>query len=243
MSALKVGFVSIVLGTIGSVFCWVTFDDWFPVRASVQADRQDTLYLALLIMSSYIFALVVCFLVYSIWKFRAPPGDWTDGPPIHGNTVLEVIWTLIPLVIVVSFAVYGGWVLVKNEAKPPKGGLQVGVLGQQFAWSFTYPNGVKTGILYLPVGQEIQFNITAREDDVIHSFYVPEFRVKADAVPGIMNHTYAHTTRTGTYALICTELCGIGHSQMRAIVRVLPEKVFNSWLASAKSAQSQQGGA
>ena len=243
MSALKVGFVSIVLGTIGSVFCWVTFDDWFPVQASVQAERQDTLYLALLIMSSYIFALVVCFLVYSIWKFRAPPDDWTDGPPIHGHTLLEVVWTLIPLVIVVSFAVYGGWVLVKNEAKPPKGGLQVGVLGQQFAWSFTYPNGVKTGILYLPVGQEIQFNITSREDDVIHSFYVPQFRVKADAVPGIMNHTYAHTTRTGTYALICTELCGIGHSQMRAVVRVLPENVFNSWLARAKTAQSQQGGA
>jgi len=243
MSALKVGLVSVVLGTIGSVFSWLTFGDWFPVQASVQAERQDTLYLALMIMSSYIFALVVTFLVYSIWKFRAPPGDMSDGPPIHGNTMLEVIWTIIPLVIVLSFAVYGSWVLIKNEAKPPPGGLQVGVLGQQFAWTFTYPNGVKSGILYLPVGQEIQFNITAREDDVIHSFYVPEFRVKADAVPGVMNHTYAHTTRTGTYALICTELCGIGHGQMRAVVRVLPEKIFNAWLVKAKALQSNPGGA
>ena len=243
MSALKVGLVSVVLGTIGSIFSWLTFGDWFPVQASVQAERQDTLYLALMIMSSYIFALVVCFLVYSIWKFRVPLDDTRDGPPIHGHTGLEVLWTLIPLVIVLSFAVYGSFVLIRNEAKPPKGGLQVGVLGEQFAWTFTYPNGVKTGILYLPIGQEIQFNITAREDDVIHSFYVPEFRVKADAVPGVMNHTYAHTTRLGTYALICTELCGLGHSQMRAVVRVLPEKVFNAWLVKAKAAQPQQGGA
>ena len=82
---------------------------WFPVQASVQAERQDTLYLALMIMSSYIFSLVVCFLVYSIWKFRVPLDDTPDGPPIHGHTGLEVVWTLIPLVIVLSFAVYGGW--------------------------------------------------------------------------------------------------------------------------------------
>jgi cytochrome c oxidase subunit II len=241
MSAVKIGLVAIVLGTVGSVFSWLTLGDWFPVQASVQAERQDTLYLALMIMSSYIFALVVVFLVYSIWKFRVPLDDTRDGPPIHGHTLLEVVWTLIPLAIVLSFAVYGSVVLIKNEAKPGKDGLVVGVQGQQFAWTFTYPNGVKTGILYLPVGQEIQFNITAREDDVIHSFYVPEFRVKADAVPGVINHTYAHTTRVGTYQLICTELCGIGHSLMRAVVRVLPEKNFNTWLAKAKAAQSQGG--
>jgi len=98
-------------------------------------------------------------------------------------------------------------------------------------------------VLVLKKGQPTQFDITSLEHDVIHSFYVPQFRVKADAVPGIMNHTYATPTKTGTFTLICTELCGAGHSLMRAVVRVMEPDQFDQWLSQQKAAQSSSGGA
>jgi cytochrome c oxidase subunit 2 len=195
-------------------------------------------------MSSFIFAIVCVFLGYSMWKFRARPGDEDrDGDPIHGHTNLEIIWTIIPTIIVVAFAFYGGLVLVRNESTPADK-MIVKVTGQQFAWTFTYPDGKTSTELALPRGRSIQFDITAREHDVIHSFYVPQFRVKADAVPGIINRTYATPTEDGTFYLVCTELCGIGHSQMRAIVKVMEPSEFESWLQSLPAPSNQsQGGA
>ena len=106
MQAFRVGLFAFVLGTIGSIAVVVT-PSWFPPAASIQATRHDQIYLALMIMASYIFAIVVCFLGYSMWKFRAKPGDMSDGEPIHGNTKLAIVWTLIPLVFVLGFAVSG----------------------------------------------------------------------------------------------------------------------------------------
>ena len=232
-----------VIGAIGTAAILLT-PSWFPVAAATQATRQDDLYLALMIMSAFIMAIVTTFLVYSVWKFRARPGDENrDGPPIHGNTTLEIIWTVIPTILVIAFAIAGGIVLVNNE-KTYKNELNVHVIGQQFAWTFQYPNGVTSTTLVLKEGTPTQFDIYSRLHDVIHSFYVPQFRVKADAVPGQVNHTYATPNRAGTYALICTELCGPGHSLMRAVVRVLPPAKFDAWLAAQKQAQSSnQGGA
>jgi len=231
VSALKVGIVAVVVGAIGVVALLVT-PSWFPEDAAQQATRQDDLYLALMIMSSFIMAIVTVFLVYSVWRFRARPGDEDrDGEPIHGHTNLEIGWTLLPTVIVVAFAIAGGVVLVKNEERPANR-LIVKVTGRQFAWSFTYPNGRTGTTLVLPVNKPTQFDITSMESDVIHSFYVPQFRVKADAVPGIINHTYATPTKTGTFELICTELCGIGHSQMRAVVKVVSQKDYDTYVSS-----------
>ena len=242
MSAIKVGVISVIIGAIGVVAILVT-PSWFPEDAAVQATRQDQLYLALMIMSSFIMAVVCTFMVYSVWKWRARPGDENrDGPPIHGNTTLEIAWTVIPTLLVVGFAIAAGVVLIKNETTY-KDELVVRVTGQQFVWSFQYPNGVKSSVLVLEKGQPTQFDITSLEHDVIHSFYVPQFRVKADAVPGIMNHTYATPTKTGTFTLICTELCGAGHSLMRAVVRVMEPDQFDQWLSQQKAAQSSSGGA
>jgi cytochrome c oxidase subunit II len=242
LSAIKVGVISVIIGAIGVVAILVT-PSWFPEDAAVQATRQDQLYLALMIMSSFIMAVVCTFMVYSIWKWRARPGDENrDGPPIHGNTTLEIAWTVIPTLLVVGFAIAAGVVLIKNETTY-KDELVVRVTGQQFVWSFQYPNGVKSSVLVLKKGQPTQFDITSLEHDVIHSFYVPQFRVKADAVPGIMNHTYATPTKTGTFTLICTELCGAGHSLMRAVVRVMEPAQFDQWLSQQKAAQSSSGGA
>ena len=241
MSAFKVGLVSLVVGAIGTIAILVT-PSWFPVAAAVQAHRQDDLYLALMIMSAYIMAIVTTFLLYSVWRFRARPGDEDrDGPPLHGNTMLEIVWTIVPTVIVVAFAVAAGVVLVRNEKTYPNE-MVVGVHAQQFAWTFTYGNGVKSPVLVLEKGRPTQFDITSAEHDVIHSFYVPQFRVKSDAVPGLVTHTYATPTRVGTYTLICTELCGPGHSLMRAVVRVVSPKDFNAWLADMKGQQSTTSG-
>jgi cytochrome c oxidase subunit 2 len=240
LSALKVGVVALVLGAIGSVAILVT-PSWFPVAAAVQADRQDGLYLALMIMSSFIMAIVTTFLVYSVWRFRARPGDENrDGPPLHGNTMLEIIWTVVPTVIVVAFAIASGIVLVRNETTY-KNEMVVHVQAQQFAWTFTYANGVKSPVLVLEKGRPTQFDITSLPHDVIHSFYVPQFRVKSDAVPGQLTRTYATPDRIGTYTLICTELCGPGHSLMRAPVHVLEPAAFTRWLATQKNQQSQGG--
>ncbi|MDX6523859.1 MAG: cytochrome c oxidase subunit [Gaiellales bacterium] len=243
MSALKVGVVSLVLGAIGTIAILVT-PSWFPVAAAVQADRQDGLYLALMIMSSFIMAIVTTFLVYSVWKFRARPGDENrDGPPLHGNTMLEIIWTVVPTVIVVAFAIAGGVVLVRNETTF-KNELVVHVQAQQFVWTFSYANGVKSPVLVLEKDRPTEFDITSLMHDVIHSFYVPQFRVKSDAVPGQLTRTYATPDRIGTYTLICTELCGPGHSLMRAEVRVLSRADFEKWLSDTQAQQSQtQGGA
>ena len=242
MSAFKVGIVSLIVGALGCLAIIVT-PSWFPVAAAVQANRQDDLYLALMFMSSFIMAVVTVFMLYSVWRWRARPGDEDrDGPAIHGNTMLEIAWTLVPFALVLGFAVAAGIVLVKNE-ETSKNELVVTVTGQQFAWTFTYPNGVVAHELVLEKGRPTEFKIRALEHDVIHSFYVPQFRVKADAVPGQWNYTYATPTRIGTYTVICTELCGPGHSLMRAPVRVVSPTDFTKWLASEKSQQSQQGGA
>jgi cytochrome c oxidase subunit II len=226
---LRVGFVALVLGALGSLAIWLT-PSWFPVSAAVQADRQDELYFWLMVMSSFIFAIVIVFLVFSMWKFRAKPGDDSDGEPIHGHTGLEIIWTVIPIVIVLGFAIYGAAALGRNE-ELAKDRLVVDVQAQQFAWTFTYPGygKLKTGIL-------------AVEHDVLHSFYIPAFRLKQDAVPGVPTKLVATPDRLGTYMVTCAELCGIGHSQMRTVLHVLSPSDFTAWIADQKKAASQPAG-
>jgi cytochrome c oxidase subunit 2 len=239
---LRVGFVALVLGALGSLAVWLT-PSWFPVSAAVQADRQDDLYFWLMVMSSFIFAIVIVFLVFSMWKFRAKPGDDSDGEPIHGHTGLEVLWTVFPIVIVLGFAIYGAAVLGRNEAVASDR-LIVDVQGQQFAWTFTYPSygKLKTGILALPVGRQVEFRITAVEHDVLHSFYIPAFRLKQDAVPGVPQKMIATPDRIGTYIVTCAELCGIGHAQMRTVLHVMSPSDFTAWIAEQKKAESQPAG-
>jgi len=232
----------VVVGALGSLAVWLT-PSWFPVAAAVQAQRQDTLYFWLMVMSSFIFALVLVFLVYMMVKFRAKPGDDSDGPPIHGHTGLEIVWTVIPIVIVLGFAIYGAAALGRNEALA-KDRLTVDVQGQQFAWTFTYPSygGLKTGILALPVGRQVEFRISAVEHDVIHSFFIPAFRLKQDAVPGVPQKMIATPDRIGTYMVTCAELCGIGHSQMRTVLHVMSPPDFAAWIVAQKKAASQPAG-
>jgi len=207
---------------------------WFPSKASVQAGRVKTLYDVLLIASVPIFVLVTSVVLLSVWKFHMRPGEEEkDGPPIHGNTRLEVFWTAVPAVLIVSLCTYAFVVLRHNEANK-KNAMTVNVTTRQFAFEFSYPeaNGqyVVSPVLYLPKGQPIVFKLHSL--DVIHSFFVPNFSEKLDAVPGITTTLRVTPTAIGTYPAECTELCGAGHSLMRATVHVVTPAAFQAWLAS-----------
>jgi cytochrome c oxidase subunit 2 len=206
---------------------------WFPSNGSKQAGNVQTLYKVLLLTTIPIFVLVETVVVFSVWKYRMRSGDEEkDGPPIHGNTRLEVLWTVLPAILILSLCTYAYTVLHSNEASKT-GEMTVNVTERQFAFEFSYPQGggktVVSPALYLPKGRPVVFKI--RSLDVVHSFFVPEFSEKIDAVPGITTTLRVTPTRLGTYPAECTELCGAGHSLMRATVYVVQPGAFQSWLA------------
>jgi cytochrome c oxidase subunit II len=213
---------------------------WFPESAAGSADKIDTVYDVLLICSVPVFVLVMTVAIYSVVRFRAKPGDMRDGAPIHGNTRLEVAWVTIPFLMVTALAIYGWVVLDDLEAKQPDT-LIVNVTGQQFTWSFDYPSEkVKSTELVLPKDRPVEFRIHTK--DVIHSFWVPEFRLKSDAVPGLTTKIRLTPNRIGHYQVVCAELCGLGHSTMRQNVRVIASGEFNTWLDTQKQAAGGAAG-
>jgi cytochrome c oxidase subunit 2 len=208
--------------------------DWFPQNAATSADKIDTLYDVLLICSVPVFVLVMTIAIYSVVRFRAKPGDMGDGPPIHGNTRLEIIWVTIPFIMVTALAIYG-WITLDDIEAKQKNEMVVNVTGQQFTWTFQYPSQkVQTSELVLPVNKPVEFKIHSK--DVIHSFWVPQFRLKSDAVPGLTTKIRVTPDREGNYEVVCAELCGLGHSTMRQFVRVVPASEFQTWIADQKKA-------
>ncbi len=209
---------------------------WFPTDASRQAHNIHTLYDVLLIASVPVFVLVETVVLYSVWKFRMKPGEEEkDGPPIHGNTRLEIVWTAAPALLIIALCTYAYAVLRSNEDSK-KNEITVHVTERQFAFEFSWNANGKTFVspaLYMAKGQPVVFKITSL--DVIHSFFVPEFSEKIDAVPGIDTTIRVTPTRLGTYPSECTELCGAGHSLMRATVHVVTPSAFQAWLAAQKA--------
>jgi cytochrome c oxidase subunit 2 len=226
----------LVVGAIGTAIgiAIVLSIPWFPSQASTQAHRVDTLYDVLLIVSVPIFVGVLTIVLYSVWSFRMKPGEeGKDGPPIHGNTRLEIVWTAAPAILIVALCTYAYTVLHANEVTK-RGERTVNVIGEQFAWYFAYPSSspgksVVTQTLYLAQGEPVVFKIHSR--DVIHEFYVPAFREQLAAVPGITSTLRVTPSRLGTYPVVCNQLCGSGHSLMRATLHVLTPTAFQAWLA------------
>ncbi|MGH2948566.1 MAG: cytochrome c oxidase subunit II [Solirubrobacteraceae bacterium] len=207
--------------------------DWFPQSAATRALKVDREFDVLLIVSVPIFVLIQTVVLYSVWRFRMRPGEeLKDGPPTHGNTPLEVLWTAVPGILIASLVTYAFVVLDDIERRQPRA-LSVNVIAQQFAWNFDYPRPsgepVRSTVLYLPQGRPVEFRV--RSLDVVHSFFVPAFRAKIDAVPGITTDLRVTPTRRGRYPVLCAELCGLGHAVMRASVVVLAPNEFQAWLA------------
>jgi cytochrome c oxidase subunit II len=213
---------------------------WLPTSASEEFDRIQAIYWFATVISIGIFALVAAVIVYSVWKWRVPLDDDADGPPIHGHTGLEIAWTAVPAALVIAIGIVSAVVLSRNGDAGPRP-LEVQAIGQQFAWRFVYTDydnrqtgdPVQTGELVLPVGQEARFTMTAV--DVIHSFWVPNFGQKMDAVPGIETEILVTPDRIGEFEVVCTELCGLGHAAMRAGARVVTQAEFDQWLEEERA--------
>jgi cytochrome c oxidase subunit II len=223
--------------------------NWFPPAASTQADGIDTLWDVLIIASVPIFVLVTVIVAFSIINFRMRPGEeGIDGPPIHGNTRLEVIWTALPAILIVGLVTFA-YITLRDIEEAPAAGRErvVKVFGEQFAWTFEYNEGgrrFRSAQLYLPAGESVKFEV--RSKDVIHDFWVPDFRMKIDAVPGITT-SYRVTPKSsaiGPHDIVCAELCGLGHAFMRQTAHVMTKDGFTAWVrrASAPAGGGQAGG-
>jgi cytochrome c oxidase subunit II len=221
---------------------------WFPSADSTQADKIDTLWDVLVIATVPIFVLVTVVVLFAVIEFRMRPGEEElDGPPIHGNTKLEVVWTALPAMLIIGLITYAYIVLHDIEKAPAAGNERVvRVTGQQFAWTFQYNEGGKrfaTTQLYLPAGESVKFDVVSK--DVIHDFWVPDFRMKIDAVPGITTHyrvTPKDPKAIGNHDIVCAELCGLGHAYMRNTAHVLSKADFARWVQKM-AARPAAGGA
>jgi cytochrome c oxidase subunit 2 len=223
----------------------MTLIEWNGHAASAEADKIDTLLDVMVVLSCFVFAIVLVMLGYSVWRYRAKPGDESDGEPIHGNSRLEVAWTVIPTVIVLFGAIYS-WIILNDTETKAADRLPLNVTAQQFKWTFEYPDAdVTSDELVVPVGRQLELHLTAL--DVIHSFWVPEWRIKRDVVPSgpggdeIDDVVEVTPDEEGTYNVVCTELCGVGHATMRALARVVPQEEYDQWIREQQKAQGASG--
>lgn len=175
-------------------------------------------------ISIVLLIIITALMLYFVYKYNKKRNPVASN--IEGNTTLEVVWTVIP-VILVMIMFFISWAGFKNMRDVPKDAMQVTVTGQMWKWSFEYDNKKKSDTLFLPVNKDVKFNL--HSIDVLHSFFLPAFRCKEDAVPGRQNYFWIRTTDVGQYYAACAEYCGLHHSYMYATVVVLPEEKFEIW--------------
>lgn len=216
---------------------------WLPTLISREGALIDYLFWALVATCVLILAAVMSIIIYAVVHFRAAPGQMDDGAPIHGHHGLEIFWTFVPFVIVMVIAFASWLILVDMEKKPVSGAatVPVKVTAFQFGWFFSYPGTEVKNVneLVLPEGTLAEFDITSRHDDVIHAFWVPEARLKIDAVPGIHTDLQWTPIRKGTWEVVCAELCGSGHNAMRAPIRVVSDDEFEKWISDTEAEQAE----
>jgi cytochrome c oxidase subunit 2 len=216
-----------------------------PEPVSTFGSEIDSIYYLILVITAAIFVLVEVTLVVFMVKYRHREGRRAEYS--HGNTKLEIVWTVVPfiLVMVIAWMSMQVWLEAKvaNRAHVPEGALPLRVTAKQFEWNVTYPGPderldtaddfVKRNQLHLPVGRAVRIELSS--EDVIHSFFLPAFRVKQDAVPGMVIGVWFEPTTVGEYTLGCAELCGLGHYRMRGSVTVHESAAFQSWVTEEGS--------
>jgi cytochrome c oxidase subunit 2 len=203
---------------------------WLPRQGSTSAAGVDRLFNAITAISIFFFLLITVVMLYFVWKYRARPGHVAQRSSTH-NQKLEITWTVIPLLIVI-WIFWEGFSGYLDLQTPPENAYEVQVLGQKWKWLFTYPNGVVDDNLHVPPDEAVRLVLTSQ--DVIHSLYMPEFRIKRDAVPGRYEKEWFQAKEPGEYQIFCAEYCGTSHSGMLAKVivhRSRPE--FDAWLQDA----------
>ncbi len=212
-----------------------------PPSASTNAPETDWLFLFVWYLSTFFFVLIIALMVFFAWKYRRRHPEQEPRSRVTHSTPLELAWTLPPLVIVIFifWIGLGGFTDIDN---PYANAMRIEVLGKKWNWQFTYTleNGATyiAPALHIPVDQPIELVITS--EDVIHSVFIPAFRVKRDAVPGKYNHLWFTANKTGEYPLYCTEYCGTSHSAMITKVVVHPPGEFAVWLEKASAAPFEE---
>jgi cytochrome c oxidase subunit 2 len=233
----------LVIGTLGALAVVVVpaamagNGGFAPVDpASPSAERIDDTYLYVAIFTGIIFLLVEGALLWFIYKYRrGKRARGEDGPQVHGNTRLEIGWTVVPVLIVAAIGAFVFYKLPGISDIPPAsaagGRVDVLVKGYQFYWQFEYPNGaVGVDRMRVPAGKNVKLDITAPDWDVIHSWWIPRLGGKMDAIPGRVNQMWFQAERPGVYPGQCAELCGIQHAAMTAEVEALPQAEYDAWL-------------
>jgi cytochrome c oxidase subunit II len=232
---LVVGILVIVMAVL--TYAGLNAAGLMPVEASAQAVSIDWLWNLEIIAISFLFSLIVVPMVYSLVVFRRRKGETGDGEHIEGNTPLEIAWTVIPLFIVLTFAYLGAYSLGVTRRVDPNA-MVINVKAQQFTWTFEYPEyGIISKELHLPVDRQVLLKMESA--DVIHSFWVPEFRVKQDVVPGRVTEYRITPTLIGDYKVRCSELCGASHAYMESPVIVDSEITYNAWISDQAAIASE----
>jgi cytochrome c oxidase subunit II len=212
--------------------------DWLPENVSTFGAAVDALFAQIYYLTSAIMVMVFAVMAFFLIKYRQRPDR--KASYATGNATLEVIWTSVTFLILIVLAIASKpiWATIKERPSPPAEQFTVQVIGKQFNWIIKYPGpdrllGTDDDLeaeneLYVPVDTDIW--ILLASEDVIHSFFVPQFRLKQDAVPGREIPAWFRVTKPGTYELACAELCGFGHSTMRGWVHVLSPEAYDAWL-------------
>jgi len=228
-----VGIMVIVMTVL--IYLGLDAAELMPVAASAQADPIDWMWNLQVIAMSFLFALIVAPMFYSLIVFRRRKGDTTDAEHIEGNTTLEIAWSVLPLFAVVAFA-YLGAVNLSDTLRADPNAMVVKVTGIQWSWKFEYPpiDGISivSDELHLPVGKQVLLQMTS--SDVIHSFWVPEFRVKQDLVPGRITELRITPTMEGDYKVSCAELCGTSHAYMVKPVVISSQEGYDAWIVERR---------
>ena len=199
---------------------------WIPEAASNLAGKVDGVILVITLISVFFFVLISAVLIYFAVKYRRKRED-EETPYITGNETLEIIWTVIPSILLILLFVYA-FVVYKDMRTPPANAVDITVTGKQWLWTFDYYNGKKT-LNELYVKQNMPVRMIMRADDVLHSFFIPQFRVKQDILPGRYTQLWFTPTKVGTFDIFCAEYCGTGHSAMLGKVIVLSPEAYDIW--------------
>ena len=189
----------------------------------------DRVFFYILAVTVFLLCLITFLMVYFVIRYRKERNP--QPADIHENTWLEIIWIVVPTLLVLTMFYYGltGFNFLK---KAPEGAMKVKVIARQWSWLFEYENGMKSNELKVPLGKPVQLSLTS--EDVIHGFYAPAFRIKQDVVPGMVNHLWFQSTEVGTFDVLCTQYCGLQHAKMLSKIVVLPEDEFNKWYQKGK---------
>jgi cytochrome c oxidase subunit 2 len=191
------------------------------------ADHVDRTFLFIVGIAVAFLAIVTALMIYFVIKYSRKRNP--QATEIEGNTFLEIVWTVVPTALVIAMFYYG-WIGFKTMREVPKNAMTVKVTAQMWLWRFEYANGTQTDVLNVPVGNPVKLELSSL--DVVHSLYIPAFRVKEDAVPGADNYMWFQADEEGTYDIFCAEYCGAEHSSMISKVVAMPLEQFREWYNS-----------